>query len=452
MIINKLRWLNFILLYLILFTYHFIVSKYPGDDFIFSKLSQKMTIIQWLNARYHEWSGRLFPDAMVFLLLHDKVWMWRIINPALLILLAYSIVKVWKKQVSFIEVLAALAIIGYFAQSTLSSGVFWITGSMNYLWPITLGIFTMTPYAETVLNQQSNLTTPKFMILMFLAILASLGNEQVALCMSCFAILIHITLFIKGRSQDKKLIVLTFLMLLGTFILLFAPGNQVRWEAETAYWFPGFDHLTLKDHLYLGTIWTFQKLFYDMKFQVLMISIITVIIYLREPHLRKLVFFRLFTICLGSVFIFHLTGSGLGLLYNFTEIKNFRFSQSLIMLPEINTQFLYAIFPYLFWFIFGILLVYLIINISKRKIFVLFCFAAAIATLMVMFFSPTIYASGNRVITVASVLLAVIAMGEIVESKLINKTFYLCIFGLFPLLNVSLMLYKWLINGFTPFL
>jgi hypothetical protein len=428
------------------------VSKYPGDDIIYSKATQNYNLVQWLIKRYYEWSGRLFPDAMSLILLENKVWLWRIINSLLITALAYGLVRIWKKKVCLIEFLLALSILGYFKENILSAGVFWITGSMNYLWPITLGLIAMLPYADKVFRNEEILNKWNFLLFLIIGFLASVGNEQVALCMTCFGFLSHIELFRQKKSQDKKLIFLTIIIVIGTSILLLAPGNNIRYIKEAAFWYPGFENLTIKDHFYIGTIWGFEKLFIDMKYLILLVSVITVIPYFKEQYLRKNIIFNVFFFILCMIFIFHITGFGLGSLYNFEVIKNFNFSSTLFSLSVFNRQFLFAIFPYLFWFVYSIMLIYLLLKNTKRKKFIIFCILAVTSTLVLMFFSPTIYGSGNRVLIVGSVILGIIIIGKIIEERLISTCFYFYIFGAFPIINLFNMLFKWLSNGFTPFL
>jgi hypothetical protein len=452
MLLKKYRWVKLILLYLVLYSYHFVVTKYPGDDYKFSKVSQSTPIVHWLYTRYNEWSGRLFPDAMAYFFLDHKVWLWRLINPLMLMALAYCIIRIWRKEIKALDLLVSLMVIGYFAQNVLSSGIFWITGSMNYLWPITLGLITMIPYADKVFTEQAIFKNYHFILCLFFGIFASVGNEQAALCMSSFAILSHIAVFLQKKGQDKKLLFLTLWIIAGTCILLLAPGNKLRYIDEAAYWYPGFGNLSIREHFYMGTIWAFEKLFFDMKYLILIMSVITIIIYFKKVHLTNNWLFKLFIFVISVVAISHITGKGLDVLYNFNEIRNFDLSASLTSVSAFKGPFLLALFPYSFWTLYSFLLIYLLVKNSTHPLFVLFCLVAMAATLIVMFFSPTIYGSGNRTLTVASVLIGLVTMGKILEDKLINRLFYLSILGLLPLINLSLMFYKWLSGGFNPFL
>ena len=142
-----------LLLYIVLYILHLKISLVNGsDDVWFADASNTSPFLEWITMRYTTWSGRIFPDAMLYLLLDEFLWVWRLLNPLFLILLAYALVRVIKKDVSRLEMLVAIIIFGYISNSVLNSGFFWITGSMNYLWPIALGLVGMLPFVNHIFN------------------------------------------------------------------------------------------------------------------------------------------------------------------------------------------------------------------------------------------------------------------------------------------------------------
>lgn len=449
------KWKNrfaYFFLFIILYLYNGIVTIVPGDDKIFSKASDSYSLFEWLYHRYNEWSGRLFPDTMVYLLLDEWVWVWHIINPLMMLLLAHSMIRIFKKNPLLHELIIALLVLGYFAQNVLSAGVFWITGSMNYLWPITLGLFSMIPFADRIFRDDFKMKPWLFLLHVLSGFIASVGNEQTALTISCFALLSIFSILFKREKPDIKLIIFTLLLIIGTCAQLFAPGNEVRYVKNTDFWFPGFDQLSMKDHFYLGIVWAFEKLFRDMKYIVLLLSAVILFSQYKERKPGSQVFLILFTCQFGFIIGFHILGEKLNYLYDFAAMKNYPFTESLTLIWKMPAGFFYALFPYLFWTVYSILLAYNLFKNSKHKLFTLLILLAAISTLVVIFFSPTIYGSGNRVLTIASVLLGILVMYVIVENKFINRILLITSLGCFSVLNLSFMFLNWYLNGFNSFL
>ncbi len=452
MILKRKKWIAYLLLFVILYLYHLVVTILPGDDTIFSKASDKYSLIEWLSHRYNGWSGRLFPDAMVYILLDKWVWIWHFINPLMLLLLTFSMVRILKKRVFPREQVIALLILGYLAQNVLSAGVFWITGSINYLWPIALGLFSMIPFADAVFRNDINMNSWKFALHLLSGVIASIGNEQTALCISSFALLSLFHIMIKRDKPDIKLIIFTLLILIGTCIQVFAPGNEVRYLKNTDYWYPGFDLLSFKDHLYIGTIWAYEKLFRDMRYLLLLLSAVVLFSQFNQKKSRQPWILILLTLQFFITVGFHIMSEKLNYIYDFAAIKDYPFTDSLFSIWKMPLDFVFALFPYLFWTFYSFLLMVILLKNSKHKFFVVFSLLATISTLIVMFFSPTIFGSGNRVLTVASVLLGLLVLDVIVENKAFNLKLTISIIGGFSLLNLSIMFIKWYFNGFTSFL
>lgn len=104
-----------------------------------------------------------------------------------------------------------------------------------------------------------------------------------------------------------------------------------------------------------------------------------------------------------------------------------------------------AILPYLLWGLFFGLVIALSISVAKQKIFIGLSYSAALFSSIMMWFSPTMYASGARVFMCASVLLLInlfLLYQQIQEngSQHANKriVFYACFI---PVINLFCVLF-----------
>ncbi|UOY91342.1 DUF6056 family protein [Ectobacillus sp. JY-23] len=444
------RWIPIVLLYIILVVYHQVVYLVPGDDLNFLKLTQQYSLPGYVYMRYYDWSGRAFSEALEYITLNIPLIIWYILNPLFLMGLAYGLVRIWKEKVDILAFFAAFAMIGYFAQSTLSAAFFWVTGTQFYLWPLTLGLFAITPYADKVLRGREDWDNRYFVLCVILGVCASMGTEQISLCMTAFAVLSHVAILIQRKKQSKRLLLFTALMAMGTSILVFSPGNKVRTIEEAAYWYPGFNELSIRDHFYIGFSWAFERVFIDMKFIVLLLTIVVLVAYMRKET-KKGIWTAYTLILLVSISVYaQMSKVGTRELYMFNEIKKFDISANILALND--QAFLIALLPYIFWIAYGLLLLYVMMQVTRSRFFVLVCVLAAACCLIVMFFSPTIYGSGNRSLAVSSVLLSLVTIGILIENQLIRTSMAVYFIGLFALLNFAHMYSKWFRDGFNSFL
>jgi hypothetical protein len=425
-----------LIIFFIMYIFQLKINIVNGsDDSWFADISKHQPYLKWIISRYDTWSGRLFPDSMLYALLNHYVWLWRILSTVFLFLLPIFIVKILKKDVDRKDLVLCIFILGYISNDVLNTGFFWITGSINYLWPIALGLIAMFPFANRIFNYNVKVTPTLYTVFLISGFIASISNEQVALCMSAFSLLTILLIFIKRKQIAINLIPIAFVILVGTCILLFAPGNKVRWVAEVSRWFPGYDQLSLLDKAHLGIIWLYQQLFVELRNLILLLSLVTFAIYYKTNDIKKFPFYT-FSILL-FLFISSLLISKTGdLFYNFQLINQYQFSHNLIHFWRADWGFVHAIFPYIFWTGFSSLLVYLILAKTEQKVFVFLCLAAALSTFALLFFSPTIYASGTRTLTVGSVLLSIVIVKLIFEFDLVKNKLSLLLLGCLPLLNL----------------
>ncbi|WP_318507043.1 DUF6056 family protein [Bacillus sp. T3] len=386
--------------------------------------------------------GTSFPDAMLYALLDEYLWLWRILNSIFFMILAYGLVRLIKKEVTKLEFIFALLVVAYINEGILNNGLFWITGTMNYLWPIALGIVAMIPFANKILGIDPVLSNKSLVIYVLSGIIASISNEQVAMCMSTFALIFLIVTYIKYKLIDKKLLFFTILILLGTCILIFAPGNAVRWDNEVERWFPGFDQFSLKTKLHLGFIWLYGQLFVVMRNIILLLSLTVFILCYKEKDITKYryifyVFSAQLFVLISSIIL------NRNVLYNFGLINSYRISQNILQPWTSDIGFLLALFPYVFWTLFSFCLVILTLKKSKHPFFIFLCLAAAVTTLIMMFFSPTIYASIERPLVVGSVLISSIIIRLMIENEFLKNKINIIILSCFPLLNVLHLIKNW---------
>lgn len=432
-----------------MYLYHQAIKIVPGDDIFFGEVSSQYSFFEYLKFRYLNWTGRLTAESFLYYFSGDNVWLWRLVNSFFIMLLAYGISRIIVKKFSLKYFVLSLALVAYGSQSILSSGLFWITGSMVYLWPISLGLFAMIPYADISLRKNEEISYKTILFSAIAGSLAALANEQVALCIICFSSLSVFYHFQKYKKIHSSLTALIFLFLIETVFSIFAPGNDKRFTAEIATWFPGFADISIKDRTYLSIVWFYNKFFGEFKWLILLLSVIIISLYANNKFTKtKLTkgLFAFFSGMLGVAISTMFLGKG-SYLFDFESITKHSISNNLFGGVS-DLSFYVTLFPYVFWTLYSLSLLYILILVSEKKYFTTLCILASVASMSVMFFSPTIYASGNRTLTVSAILITLVCLEHIrkIENKpqIVNVLFYSL-----PITNIILLLVNWLLNGYS---
>lgn len=406
------------------------VKKSGGDDTNFTVQIMDSGAIQWVKNRYFEWSGRLFSDfaAGIFLPL-NKIY-WALTNGFFATLLLYSIKKL-TLQYGLKGLLFSAASLGYIALGTLVDSSLWITGSFNYLWPISLGLFSLI----LVFNESRGIRTRFSFIYLLAAILSSLGVEQLTACLLCFSLLANFQFLILNRKINLHLFLYSIVVSISALIVMMSPGTKIRIAKDSIRWYPEFPTLSLSEKIISGVTWQLDYWIKYMSGIHIFLSII--IIYTFYKLNRKSILSNFFQV------------SMVGYLISFASFYIIDKAEKVSSLPVLSEFSLKGGILYLFWMGFFIVLYASMIFLSKNKIEDLFLIAAIILSASVMYFSPTIFASGARTMAVPFILTVLLVGRSATESAILEKN-YLKYFFIFPAINLLYLVYWIHTSGFLP--
>ena len=223
-----------------------------ADDAYFATALDQASLFGFLRERYLSWSGRLPIDALAALLL-DHVWLWRVLNFAMVLAFCANVARLGfgaggKAPVAIACVLGLWLL---FPLALLQDAAWWVTGSFNYLWPATAGLF-----AVRAMFERHRRTTVDW------ALIACAGgfaaySEQVAIVLLGLGVPRWWQLWRSGRFGPGDA-ALCGAISVNAAINLLAPGAQLRFAAETVRWYPDYDLLDVIDklHLALGLVAT----------------------------------------------------------------------------------------------------------------------------------------------------------------------------------------------------
>lgn len=380
----------FILTEIVILIAIFIVKIQPNDDLQFQAASTQYSF--WDFVYYHEylnWSGRISANGLFYLSTKLGIWTYKLIAPLSIFLTSYSISKFFTKKINLRYILLITLSFSLISHRILGESLFWFTGSFNYLVPVSCGLFCLIPYINNSCTKKNKIG---FFFITIASLIATLGNEQIAFVMIAFILIFHLSQKIKKRSIDTSLYFLTTIIILGTVINLISPGNKIRWTQEL-HWIPGFNQLSTIDHISLGISWISNTLL--NRFFLILLFLSSIPILFKEKLKKKTKTFYFF-------FLFQFTTLLLiKIISNFIQIPKFFFNP--------------------FWILYLINLFFLIIQSSSKKIFTFECLMAGLGSLIIMWFSPTIYASSDRVMYVASIFWIIVIISFLDQLKLITK-------------------------------
>jgi len=365
---------------------HFAVPIPIGDDIWFGSVPSDIFDLNFFSERYFGWTSRILIEFILIAFLHIPSGIWRFTNTGVLVLLVISISKLLEdgnKQINNWFIVFLLFI--YPLKQISDAG--WVTTTINYLWPLALGLYSMIVIRKILLSRH---VKPYQFVLSSIALIIAVNNEVV-----CMVLLITFSVISIYQIKIKRVhwfVLLSMLICLASMIfILTTPGNALRRIAEMR-WFTDFDQLSIINKVEIGLSSTLSH--YLFNFNLVFFGF-CLLLFLSVNHKYQDPLYKLFSVIpLIVVSVFGIAPRFVHFIptfqsqltkYGFITSSNFSILSSYI-----------PVFILCFTFILILISLYLIFGNSYKSLLAISILIIGFLTRMILILSPTIWASGLR--------------------------------------------------------
>lgn len=222
---------------------------FRGDDPWFAAAVVNYSAFDWIVYRWDTWSSRILPELMLWVFTPRPMWLWVTATTVIYIAyiaLLYQFYTLLNGKRDYKTDLAAYIVISLtpllMATSVMDDALLWMTGSVNYFWVAVL--FLAALYTPVYILVKEKLPPMLTIILsIFCASVVAVSQEQFALILLGIIATISIYFMLQHwRNIPWKvtgyLLVLSSVALVGFLITILAPGNEKRAEQELMHWLP----------------------------------------------------------------------------------------------------------------------------------------------------------------------------------------------------------------------
>lgn len=410
-----------------------------GDDAYFYEYTHSMGFLEYLGWRYETWVGRMTAEALVYLTFRLGLWFWRAVNAVMIVLLPAGILRLaalaarvpegslmyWKESQPAVRSgdyrdmgigAMAAAAAGYFLMSvwTVGYAAVWVNGSIFYTWCFTCGIWALLPFAEYLFSPEEPVwgkggwhvsaegCSPwKFAFSIPCALIAAMSIEQMGAVLLVFELLGVWYVLAKWHRFHPLLAAQAGVTLAAFVILFLAPGNAVRTAQEVVNWMPQYADMGFAEHLFLLVQWLLSSFANENKMFLCGIWIAGVMLLLQRERRGFWDWFLIVCVSVFAVsFLLSLAGisvlSDMGIHLDITARVD-----AVPTAAQLTEQNMFAMgwcgAALLFTTVF-------LFRASGSQPLLLLAYLAGIASEAIMFFSPTMYASGARVYYLTDIL------------------------------------------------
>lgn len=385
--------------YLALLALHLPIKPYSDDLFYMDGMRQS-NVFALVGDYYLHWSGRVTSNFLAYGLVGSGAfWLWKLLNPMMVLLLCWGMVRLVQPKPRLQSCVVALLLLFVLGPGVLDYAVFWATGSVYYLWPLAGAVLLMHPFLDLALRRQTAIKW--YPLRVVLAALCCMCNEQISACVVAFMAVILLRHFVAARKLPARHLVLLALCVAGALVLFLAPGGSERMAVESARYGDkygvDFGLLPLGQKLQNGLAWMFGMLFAN---DYLVLVLLFFAFWAAGRQSQKPAWgMALFG--LGALAVAFSFPRPVQPVFSFLPLGQV-FSGGLAGLAT-------GLAPYLFWLVFFAALV---VMAGRQGFYNALALLAAVCTLVVLFFSPTLFDSGERTMMVAGVLFITLLLGR----------------------------------------
>ena len=416
--------LPYLLLFIILFTYHLLMKK-SCDDLIFGKVLSNTTLINNLIFRYNHWTSRIIIEPFLLFFASSNMYIWRIIDVLIFILSMVCIIKLVDKNNNYkLTILGIILFLIYPIYELSSAG--WIATTINYSWPFAFGIFSFIPLINNENNKKTNII---IYILCLLSLIYATNQEQACALIFGFNTLYLANCIIKKKEISKYNITAIIISILSLIFIFTCPGNSVRFAAEINNWLPEYSNYGIIHKIYLGIVPIINLLLGDNIFGIFYILLnINVITKTKNLSIKVL-------LCFNIILILSLTVLRPVLLQLYPRFNGLMDVFSLAKVPSLNRLSLIVVMLSSYLIISSIYLLYKLFTI--KNLLPIFIFIGGFLSSFVTCLSPTVIISITRtsyffyMLLIILILLIIEKMYK--EKKINNKNELLLFVILFAL-------------------
>lgn len=368
-----------------------------GDQRWFSEMASEMNYdyLQFAIDRYYNWSSRLLIESTtMFFSVHQYFFSIILIVVTFFLLLVFKKLLIRRDNEISTILLPIIFLLIFPSYLFTSAGL--IATVTNYYLPM----FTLT--ISWYFYEKNDV---KYIILATPFLVYTVMQEQFAV----FTFLIFFYLFISFYLDFRKInfgyLVVQFFSIIGILSAAISPGSKVRSNIEIETWYPNFEQITLFNKVFLGFIDTNRVLFLG---EMLVFLYIIILLTFVVAMLKRNVYSLVASGSLLLLFIFNKLG-----LHTILSVFHEIITETPIFQFNIKSYFLIYFMTIMLLFIVAI--VWSCFDSKKKSLFVLFLLISGYLSRMLVVFSPTIYASGERT------FIPLIYSGFIVSILLIDK-------------------------------
>ena len=384
------KYQTYIILFVLVFLWFLFMGQPSGDDVWFVDAGSSMSLKEFVIFRYNKWTTRLVIEAIMIVLLKLPNVVWITLTALMVVLLYYGVQYLLQVKNSCETYISMIFIIIFVCFSPFSEAG-WYATTINYLWPVATFFYGVTLFKDVIDNKKIGMKKTVFCVV---AIFFSSNQEQISALLFGYFILSLIAYIWKYKRFPRELAACGVVICAMLIFHMTGPGNANRTLSEINTWYPDYVGFNVVDKLILGIVSTISGIVCGGNIIILICSLaITIMVVIKGKcnFMGKIVScIPPLMVVIGQAFCEDNISGPINeiccsvKMFSCTVVQSDLYSEDASITLIIGTIY-FLIYMYSLWIIF-----------SKKAFFPFVVLASMLCSRIMMGFSPTVFASGER--------------------------------------------------------
>lgn len=227
-----IKWLKkhpdmiYVAMFLALLAYHLFLNTRGGDDEYFSNRALYDNWYEVMKFRYDTWSSRTLVEIVLLVMMKLPGIVWCVLSSAALTSIAYNLSRLLTNHALKTRIISVLCV-GLIPMALLKDAG-WVTTTVNYGFPMAALLFALYPIKYMIDGKKMKWWQCVGAVIMTIF---CCNQEQTCALMLGF-LAVFLIYGIKKKLNYKFLIVLMIFALGGLAFIATTPGNAIRYEVQ----------------------------------------------------------------------------------------------------------------------------------------------------------------------------------------------------------------------------
>ena len=241
-------WFSSLFLFVMLLIWHARIHPF-GDDLYFAAVweDEGYGLIEFLSMRYQRWSSRVWIE-FILICMSRWIWLWKVLNSLVITGIARACARLLGGDRDAALNWGLCALVMLIPVGVLNSAG-WIATTVNYAWPAFCALLALIPLRRALCQERLKAYEAGIAVI---AVAFAANHEQYCVALLALLLIGTVTIVLQ-QKRVPPLCVLELLITLSNLILILrCPGNQVRYSSEIGTWFPQYGALSLWEKAEIG--------------------------------------------------------------------------------------------------------------------------------------------------------------------------------------------------------